>query len=51
MTHSVENAVECALTGGAVLTWRVAPLMLAAGVVTPLPYDCRRQQTPGKACL
>ena len=33
------NVTDVALTGGAMLTWWVVPLMLAAGFVTPLPYN------------
>ena len=32
------NVIDVTLTGGAVLTWWVIPLMLAAGFITPLPY-------------
>ena len=38
------------LTGGAVLTWWVVPIMLAAGFVTPLPYNYWRLKALGKAC-
>ena len=38
------------LTGGAVLTWWVAPLMLVAGYVTPPPYNYWRLKALGKAC-
>ena len=48
--ETVMNAVDWALTGGAVLTWWVVPLMLAAGFVTPLPYNFWRLKAPGKAC-
>ncbi len=44
------NLVDVALTGGAVLTWWVVPLMLIAGYVTPLPYNYWRLKTYGKAC-
>ncbi|MCY4590444.1 MAG: DUF4396 domain-containing protein [Alphaproteobacteria bacterium] len=44
------NAVDWALTGGAVLTWWVIPLMLAAGFVTPLPYNYWRLKALGRAC-
>ena len=33
------NVIDVTLTGGAVLTWWVIPLMLAAGFITPLPYN------------
>ncbi len=44
------NAVDWAVTGGAVLTWKVLPLMLAAGFVTPLPYNYWRLKVFGKGC-
>lgn len=44
------NLVDVALTGGAVLTWWVVPLMLVAGYVTPLPYNYWRLKAHGKAC-
>lgn len=44
------NTVDVALTGGAMLTWWVVPLMLVAGYVTPLPYNYWRLKAHGKAC-
>ena len=44
------NLVDVVLTGGAVLTWWVVPLMLVAGYVTPLPYNYWRLKAYGKAC-
>ena len=44
------NVVDVALTGGAVLTWWVVPLMLIAGYITPLPYNYWRLKAHGKAC-
>lgn len=44
------NITDLALTGGAMLTWWVVPLMLAAGFVTPLPYNYWRLKALGKAC-
>ena len=44
------NLVDWTLTGGAVLTWWVIPLMLAAGFVTPWPYNYWRLKKWGKAC-
>ena len=44
------NVVDVALTGGARLTWWVVPIMLAAGFVTPLPYNYWRLKALGKAC-
>ena len=48
--EAMMNAVDWALTGGAVLTWWVVPLMLAAGFVTPLPYNYWRLKALGRAC-
>ena len=44
------NAVDWGLTGGAVLTWWVIPLMLAAGFLVPWPYNYWRLKKWGKAC-
>lgn len=44
------NVTDVMLTGGAVLTWWVIPLMLLAGFVTPLPYNYWRLKALGKAC-
>lgn len=44
------NAVDTVLTGGAILTWWVLPVMLAAGFVTPLPYNYWRLKALGRAC-
>ena len=44
------NTVDAVLTGGAILNWWVVPLMLAAGFVTPLPYNYWRLKALGKAC-
>ena len=44
------NVTDVALTGGAMLTWWVVPLMLTAGFVTPLPYNYWRLKALGKAC-
>ena len=44
------NATDWALTGGAVLTWWVIPIMLAAGFITPWPYNYWRLRKWGKAC-
>ncbi len=48
--ETVMNAVDRGLTGGAKLTWRVVPIMLAAGFVTPLPYNYWRLKVLGRAC-
>ena len=44
------NAVDLLLTGGAMLTWWVIPIMLVAGFVTPWPYNYWRLKKHGKAC-
>ncbi|MEO1476071.1 MAG: DUF4396 domain-containing protein [Pseudomonadota bacterium] len=44
------NLTDVLLTGGAKLTWWVIPIMLAAGFVTPLPYNYWRLKALGKAC-
>ena len=44
------NITDVMLTGGAILTWWVIPLMLFAGFITPLPYNYWRLKALGKAC-
>ena len=44
------NITDVMLTGGAILTWWVIPIMLIAGFVTPLPYNYWRLKALGKAC-
>ena len=44
------NAADVILTGGALLTWWVIPVMLTVGFVTPLPYNYWRLKALGKAC-
>ena len=44
------NAADVVLTGGAMLTWWVIPVMLAVGYVTPLPYNYWRLKAHGRAC-
>ena len=44
------NVTDVFLTGGAMLTWWVVPLMLVAGFITPLPYNYWRLKALGKAC-
>ena len=44
------NITDVMLTGGAMLTWWVIPIMLAAGFVAPLPYNYWRLKALGKAC-
>ncbi len=44
------NLVDLVITGGAVLTLQVIPLMLIAGFLTPLPYNYWRLKKYGKSC-
>ncbi len=44
------NLVDVAMTGGAKLSLSVVPVMLLAGVLTPLPYNYWRLKAFGKAC-
>lgn len=44
------NIVDLVLTGGAMLTWWVLPIMLFAGFITPWPYNYWRLKKLGKAC-
>ncbi len=44
------NVVDYLLTGGAMLTWWVIPIMMFAGFVTPWPYNYWRLKKYGKAC-
>ena len=44
------NLTDFILTGGAILTWWVIPIMLFAGFITPLPYNYWRLKALGKAC-
>ena len=44
------NTVDVLLTGGAVLTGWVIPVMLLAGFITPLPYNYWRLKALNKAC-
>ena len=48
--EAVMNATDWILTGGAILTWWVIPIMLAAGFITPWPYNYWRLKKWGKAC-
>lgn len=48
--EAMTNAVDWAPTGGAVLTRWTAPIMLAVGFVTPLPYRYWRLKAPGRSC-
>ena len=44
------NSVDVVITGVAILYWKVVPIMLLAGFVTPLPYNYWRLKVLGKAC-
>ena len=44
------NLTDYLLTGGAILTWWVVPIMLAAGFVTPWPYNYWRLKKFNEAC-
>ena len=44
------NITDFVLTGGAILTWWVIPLMLIVGFITPLPYNYWRLKALGKGC-
>ena len=44
------NLTDYYLTGGAILTWWVIPIMLLVGFLTPLPYNYWRLKKFGIAC-
>ncbi|PDH27756.1 MAG: hypothetical protein CND85_00715 [Marine Group II euryarchaeote MED-G33] len=44
------NIVDLILTGGAMLTWWVIPIMLIAGFITPWPYNYWRLKKYGISC-
>ena len=44
------NLTDYLLTGGAILTWCVVPLMLIVGFVTPWPYNYWRLKKFNIAC-
>ena len=44
------NLTDYLLTGGAMLTWWVVPIMLAVGIVTPWPYNYWRLKKFNEAC-
>ncbi len=48
--ESAMNITDWMLTGGAMLTWWVIPIMLAAGFIAPWPYNYWRLKKWGKAC-
>ncbi|MDA7446168.1 DUF4396 domain-containing protein [Candidatus Pelagibacter ubique] len=44
------NATDYFLTGGAILTWWVVPIMLTVGFLTPWPYNYWRLKKFNQAC-
>ena len=44
------NLTDYLLTGGAMLTWWVVPIMLIAGFLTPWPYNYWRLKKFGISC-
>ena len=44
------NATDYFLTGGAILTWWVVPIMLTVGFFTPWPYNYWRLKKFNEAC-
>ena len=44
------NLTDYILTGGAMLTWWVVPIMLLVGFLTPWPYNYWRLKKYGIAC-
>ncbi len=44
------NITDYVLTGGAILTWWVIPIMLIVGFLTPWPYNYWRLKKNNQAC-
>ena len=44
------NLTDYLLTGGAILTWWVVPIMLSVGFITPWPYNYWRLKKFNEAC-
>ena len=44
------NITDLLVTGGAILTKEVIPIMLLAGFLAPLPYNYWRLKSLGRAC-
>ena len=44
------NLTDYILTGGAILTWWVVPIMLVVGFLTPWPYNYCRLKKFNQAC-
>ena len=48
--EAMMNLTDYVLTGGAILTWWVVPIMLIVGFLTPWPYNYWRLKKFGIAC-
>ncbi len=48
--ESAMNITDIALTGGAIITWWVVPIMLFVGFITPWPYNYWRLKKYNIAC-
>jgi hypothetical protein len=46
----VMNILDWILTGGAIITWWVVPIMLVAGFIAPWPYNYWRLKKYDLAC-
>tara|TARA_Y100000766_G_C18560260_1_gene437324 strand:+ start:213 stop:494 length:282 start_codon:yes stop_codon:yes gene_type:complete len=44
------NTTDAIITGGAILTWSIIPIMLLAGFITPLPYNYWRLKALNRSC-
>jgi hypothetical protein len=44
------NLTDVVLTGGAMITWWVIPIMLTVGFLTPLPYNYWRLKKYNVSC-
>ena len=44
------NVTDVILTGGAILTWSAAPIMLLVGFLTPWPYNYWRLKKYNQTC-
>jgi hypothetical protein len=44
------NLTDVVLTGGAMITWWVIPIMLIVGFLTPLPYNYWRLKKYNVSC-
>ena len=48
--ETMMNLTDYLLTGGAILTWWVIPIMLAVGFITPWPYNYWRLKKFNESC-